>query len=311
MPSLRAGFDDRRETCTCGNPAPPMHGLCSGLVILSIASPRTFSDTHYTFDVRLADGHRIGSRCTASTTTSVGANKPWTSSKPPPGTRLDSRIITNFTRRDVLVWAVTGHVQIRVTKELFIGPNGTVSGLFIGPASDPPTVTLTSPANGDQLHAPATVALNATATTPTGTVSKVEFYQGSTKLGEDLTRPDSFSWTNVPAGAYVLTARATHEWRRDWGFGAGATPRGRGTATASFVRTDTTTKGNWRTAYGGEVSRWSEIPLATRHTRRWSPQATSRMSGTLPRPTSARCNARSEAAVSPQPGWPTTRSTST
>ena len=168
------------------------------------------------------------------------------------GTRLDSRIITNFTGGTYLVWAVTGHVQIRVTKELSIGPNGTVSGLFIGPAADLPTVTLTSPVNGANFTAPATVALNATATTPTGTVSKVEFYQGSTKLGEDLTAPYSFSWTNVPAGAYVLTARALTS-----GGATGVSAPAQilvagGTATASFVRTDTTTKGNWRTAYGGE-----------------------------------------------------------
>ena len=33
------------------------------------------------------------------------------------GTRLDSRIITNFTGGTYLVWQVTGHVQIRVTRE--------------------------------------------------------------------------------------------------------------------------------------------------------------------------------------------------
>ena len=80
----------------------------------------------------------------------------------------------------------------------------------------------------------------------------MEFYQGSTKLGEDLTAPYSFSWTNVPAGAYVLTARALTS-----GGATGVSAPAQilvagGTATASFVRTDTTTKGNWRTAYGGE-----------------------------------------------------------
>jgi hypothetical protein len=42
-----------------------------------------------------------------------------------------------------------------------------------------------------------------------GTVSKVEFFQGALKLGEDTTVPYSYDWNNVAAGDYVLTARAT------------------------------------------------------------------------------------------------------
>src|SRR6185312_4355078 len=42
-----------------------------------------------------------------------------------------------------------------------------------------------------------------------GTVSKVEFFQGTTKLGEDLTSPFAFTWSNVPAASYSLTAKAT------------------------------------------------------------------------------------------------------
>jgi len=40
-------------------------------------------------------------------------------------------------------------------------------------------------------------------------VSKVEFFQGAVKLGEDTTSPYSYSWTNVAAGNYVLTAKVT------------------------------------------------------------------------------------------------------
>jgi hypothetical protein len=72
-----------------------------------------------------------------------------------------------------------------------------------------PTVSLTAPANGTTFSAPATINLAANAADADGTVTKVEFFQGSTKLGEDLTSPYSFSWTNVPAGTYSLTAKAT------------------------------------------------------------------------------------------------------
>jgi len=73
----------------------------------------------------------------------------------------------------------------------------------------PPVVTLTSPTSGTIVNAPGVLALDATATDSDGTVTKVEFYNGSTKLGEDVTAPYSFAWSNIPAGQYFLTARAT------------------------------------------------------------------------------------------------------
>jgi chitinase len=76
-------------------------------------------------------------------------------------------------------------------------------------SNTPPTVSLTSPASGATFTAPATIGLTANAADANGTVSKVEFYQGSTKLGEDLSAPYSYSWSGVAAGTYSLTARAT------------------------------------------------------------------------------------------------------
>jgi hypothetical protein len=40
-------------------------------------------------------------------------------------------------------------------------------------------------------------------------VTRVEFYQGATKLGEDLSAPYTFSWSGVGAGSYTLTAKVT------------------------------------------------------------------------------------------------------
>jgi hypothetical protein len=72
-----------------------------------------------------------------------------------------------------------------------------------------PTVTLTQPAGGASVTAPATVDLAANATDADGTVAKVEFFNGATKLGEDTTAPFAYTWTGVAAGTYTLTARAT------------------------------------------------------------------------------------------------------
>ena len=42
-------------------------------------------------------------------------------------------------------------------------------------------------------------------------MSKVEFFNGAAKLGEDTTAPYSFTWSGVAAGTYTLTARATDD----------------------------------------------------------------------------------------------------
>jgi hypothetical protein len=75
----------------------------------------------------------------------------------------------------------------------------------------PPTVALTQPANGATFTEPATVSLAATASDADGSVTKVEFFNGATKLGEDTTAPYDFAWGGVAAGTYTLTARATDD----------------------------------------------------------------------------------------------------
>jgi hypothetical protein len=74
-----------------------------------------------------------------------------------------------------------------------------------------PSVALTQPANGATYTAPATVSLAATATDSDGTVAKVEFFNGATKLGEDTIAPYGLSWAGVAAGTYTVTARATDD----------------------------------------------------------------------------------------------------
>jgi hypothetical protein len=72
-----------------------------------------------------------------------------------------------------------------------------------------PTVTLTSPVNGSSFTAGATVNFAATASDPGGSVAKVEFLAGATKLGEDTNAPYQFAWVSPANGAYTLRALAT------------------------------------------------------------------------------------------------------
>ena len=76
-------------------------------------------------------------------------------------------------------------------------------------SNTPPTVSITSPANNATFTAGANIAIDAKAADTDGTITKVEFFQGTTLLGEDTTSPYSFTWNNVSAGSYSLTAKAT------------------------------------------------------------------------------------------------------
>ncbi|WP_157887198.1 Ig-like domain-containing protein [Hymenobacter sp. PAMC 26628] len=69
-----------------------------------------------------------------------------------------------------------------------------------------PTVALSAPS---ALTLGQAVALSATAADTDGTVVKVEFYNGATKLGEATAAPYQLSWTPAAAGTYTLTAVAT------------------------------------------------------------------------------------------------------
>ncbi len=77
-----------------------------------------------------------------------------------------------------------------------------------GPGNRLPTVSITTPTSGAAYSAPATVNVQASASDTDGTVSRVEFYRGSTLIGTDTTSPYTYSWANAAAGSYTLTARA-------------------------------------------------------------------------------------------------------
>lgn len=120
---------------------------------------------------------------------------------------------------DGVTWTTIGTVTITMTTSVYVGlavtshANGTlttaaITNVSVSGVNSLPSATITSPANGATFTAPASVTINANASDSDGSVSKVEFYQGTTKLGEDVGAPYSFNWTNVVAGNYSLTAKA-------------------------------------------------------------------------------------------------------
>lgn len=83
----------------------------------------------------------------------------------------------------------------------------SASRSFNTDAGTPPLVTLDAPLDGATYSSPATIPLSATASDD-GSVVRVEFLNGGTKIGEDDTAPYEYAWSGVQPGSYVLTARA-------------------------------------------------------------------------------------------------------
>ena len=71
-----------------------------------------------------------------------------------------------------------------------------------------PTASITAPLNNATYTSPASITITANASDADGTISKVEFYNGTTLLNTDNAAPYSYNWTNVAAGTYTITTRA-------------------------------------------------------------------------------------------------------
>ncbi|WP_240966082.1 glycosyl hydrolase family 18 protein [Pseudoflavitalea sp. G-6-1-2] len=122
----------------------------------------------------------------------------------------------------IIVWQVYGDMINMTTStvpkgKLIYCPNtisplvNKINAVFASgtPGNVPPVVNLTSPTAGTTYIAPAIVNIEATASDADGTVKKVEFYNGTNLLGTDSTSPYQYTWSNVPAGNYSITAKAT------------------------------------------------------------------------------------------------------
>jgi hypothetical protein len=69
-------------------------------------------------------------------------------------------------------------------------------------------VALTAPTANSTFRSPAAITLTAAASDTDGSIAKVEFYNGKTRLATDTAAPYLFTWTGVRRGTYTLTAKA-------------------------------------------------------------------------------------------------------
>lgn len=72
-----------------------------------------------------------------------------------------------------------------------------------------PTVTIATASSSSSFCIGKTATLTATTTVTGGTISKVDFYDGSTLLGTSTASPYTYNWTNATVGSHTVTAKAT------------------------------------------------------------------------------------------------------
>ena len=79
------------------------------------------------------------------------------------------------------------------------------------PPNAAPSVSITSPAPNSSFTAPANTTIGASAADSDGAVVRVDFLASGNFIGSDTSAPYQVAWSNVAAGTYTLTARATDD----------------------------------------------------------------------------------------------------
>ena len=118
---------------------------------------------------------------------------------------------------NVVSWGTVASPPLTTTFDTVAIGNGGVTQSFlvdnVRVIADnvPPAATLTSPTENAVLAGSTTVHLQASASDLDGTVTKVEFYQGDTKIGEADAAPYTLDVSNVGPGYWSYTAVATDD----------------------------------------------------------------------------------------------------
>ena len=150
----------------------------------------------------------------------------------PEGTEWSDGVLANYaslTYVDWNTWAKTQHfgpfgtvgvgavvhliaddIYLSITFNSWGGPGGGFSYTrSTAPgANQPPTVAITSPANGASFTAPAVVPITATASDSDGSVTNVQFFEGTTLVGQTNNQPYTVT-ASLAIGSHALTAVAT------------------------------------------------------------------------------------------------------
>ncbi|HEU4796378.1 MAG TPA: LamG-like jellyroll fold domain-containing protein, partial [Pyrinomonadaceae bacterium] len=112
------------------------------------------------------------------------------------------------------LWKFDGHTanDFSINGNHGMLQNGATYSTDVPPVTNnAPSVSFTHPLNNTSFASGSSIVMDASASDSDGSVTKVDFYQGTTLLGTDTSSPYTFVWTNLPAGSYSLTAKATDD----------------------------------------------------------------------------------------------------
>ena len=186
------------------NVAPPLPALVS--MVVENASPSALILTYnmsLASIVPAASAFAVKVNSTARTVSSVAVS----------GTKVTLTLANPVVYGDAVTIAYTkpstNPLQTAAGGQAESFPAKTVTNNLTAPVNSPPLIDISSPTKSTAFIAPATVTIEASASDPDGKVIRVEFYNGTTKLGERTSEPWSFTWKEINEGSYSITAAAT------------------------------------------------------------------------------------------------------
>ena len=108
-------------------------------------------------------------------------------------------------------WSAIGTYIFRANLRFgaWTNSSGTVTAVVTFAPSNPPTATITSPADAATFQTGANIVITASATAPAGSVSYVSFYRNGSLLGSDASSPYAWTISGQSYGNWTLQARTT------------------------------------------------------------------------------------------------------
>jgi uncharacterized protein (TIGR03437 family) len=208
-----------------------------------------YSNSSFTIDINLTDGlpHHVALYCLDWDGANTRADRIDVLDAAT-GLVLASSPVTAFSAGQYLVWNLSGHVTMRVTRTGAL--NGLVTGLFFGGASAPaaaPVLASIVPASGViGIGTPVII----TGTNLTG--ATLNLGAGITATGVVVTSTQITATLVVAATATLGLRSITVTTPGGTSNAATFTVVSKPSGAAALVKTDTTTQGNWKTVYGAD-----------------------------------------------------------
>jgi M6 family metalloprotease-like protein len=130
--------------------------------------------------------------------------------------------LTGACSKDGVTWFSLGDTIMPMSTKLYVGvftkgydgsyPSQVTFDNISFTTFPSPSVSITSPADNAVMTS-RTITINAAAVpaSANGSITKVDFYNGTILLGTDNTAPYSFTWTNAPVGLQPINVKATDD----------------------------------------------------------------------------------------------------